>query len=208
MKKILLLTLALALGACTFPSTPTETNLLNGAKQHRAELFESGARGEVILSMSDNVSDDGWFGKNYENKVAFKNIHTGEMYFLRTKLDDRDYDWAMLPIGEYEVTNLYLEYVYTTSERQGNMTVVTTHVETIAHFEGGKNIRFRIKPGEITYVGNFEMVKAENKVDAEGRHPTNSFKIEDRSAKIPERQKKIWEKEFGRDYVVRLATVE
>jgi hypothetical protein len=196
------------MGACAFPTSPSEGNLLNGSKQFRPELFDSGARGEVVVSMSDNISDDGWFGKNYENVVSFKNLQSGEVYYLTTRLDDKDYDWAMLPIGEYEVTNLYLQYVYTTSTRHGNTTTVTTHVETINHFEGNSKIRFNVRPGVVSYIGNFELVKSDNRVNVDGSHSVNSFKIQDLSAKIPDKQKKKWEQEFGKSYVVNLAAVK
>lgn len=208
MNKLILGLAVLGLGACAVPSTPGEGNLLNGSKEFRSKLFESGARGEVIVSMSDNVSDDGWFGKNYDNIVAFKNLQSGEVYSLKTKLGDTEYDWAMLPIGEYEVTNLYLQYVYTTTQSYGNTTHVTTHVDTIDNFEGNSKIRFNVKPGVVSYIGNLEMIMPENKIERDGRYAGRSFKIEDRSAKITDKQKKKWDKEFGQSYVVNLATVK
>jgi hypothetical protein len=208
MNKLILGLSLLGLCACAFPSVPREGNLLNGSKEFRSALFESGARGEVIVSMSDNVSDDGWFGKNYENVVAFKNLQSGEVYNLKTKLGDSDYDWAMLPIGEYEVTNLYLQYIYTSSQQIGNTTHVTTHIETLEHFEGDKKIRFNVKPGIVSYIGNIEMVMPENKVNLDGRYASRMFKIEDRSAKISDKQKKKWETEFGQLYIVNLAAAK
>jgi hypothetical protein len=208
MNKLVLGFAALGLCACTFPHTPGEGDLIGGTQEFRGELFESGARGEIILSMSNNVSDDGWFGRNYENMIAFKNLQSGEVFNMRTKLGGADYDWAMLPIGQYEVTNLYLQYVYTTSQQIGNTTQVTTHVETLENFENGKKIRFNVKPGVVSYIGNFDMIMPENKIDKEGRHLGRSFKIEDRSAKIPDSQKQKWKKEFGRSYVVDLAAVK
>lgn len=208
MNKLILGLAVLGLGACTVPSTPGEGNLLNGSKEFRSKLFETGARGEVIVSMSDNVSDDGWFGKNYDNIVAFKNLQSGEVYSLKTKLGDKEYDWAMLPIGEYEVTNLYLQYVYTTTQSYGNTTRVTTHIDTIDNFEGDSKIRFTVKPGVVSYIGNLEMIMPENKIERDGRYAGRSFKIEDRSAKITDKQKKKWDKEFGQSYVVNLATVK
>jgi hypothetical protein len=206
MKKLVSGTMLLGLCACAFPGTPYEGNLLNGSKQFRRELFDSGARGEIILSMSDNVSNDGWFGKKYENIIAFKNLQTGEVYNLRTKSGDNEYDWAMLPIGGYQVTNLYLQYVYTTSDRVGNTTRVTTHVETLEHFEGDSKVRFNVKPGIVSYIGNFEMIMPENKVDPDGRYALRSFKIQDLGDKISDGQKKKWEREFGKGFVVDLAT--
>lgn len=208
MNKLILGLAVLGLGACAVPSTPGEGNLLNGSKEFRSKLFESGARGEVIVSMSDNVSDDGWFGKNYDNIVAFKNLQSGEVYSLKTKLGDKEYDWAMLPIGEYQVTNLYLQYVYTTTQSYGNTTRVTTHIDTIDNFEGDSKIRFTVKPGVVSYIGNLEMIMPENKIERDGRYAGRSFKIEDRSAKITDKQKKKWDKEFGQSYVVNLATVK
>lgn len=208
MNKLILGLAVLGLGACTVPSTPGEGNLLNGSKEFRSKLFETGARGEVIVSMSDNVSDDGWFGKNYDNIVAFKNLQSGEVYSLKTKLGDKEYDWAMLPIGEYQVTNLYLQYVYTTTQSYGNTTRVTTHIDTIDNFEGDSKIRFTVKPGVVSYIGNLEMIMPENKIERDGRYAGRSFKIEDRSAKITDKQKKKWDKEFGQSYVVNLATVK
>lgn len=208
MKRIILSLAVLGLGACAFPAVPGDADILNGSKEFRKELFDTGARGEIILSMTDNVSDDGWFGKNYENIIAFKNIQTGEVYNLTTKLGENDYDWAMLPIGEYQVTNLYLQYTYTSRQQVGNTTHVTTHIETIDHFEGDKTIRFRVKPGVVSYVGNFEMILPEAKVDLEGRYKMRSFKIEDRSAKIPDDQKQEWQEEFGQMYIVNMATAK
>lgn len=208
MKKLMIIFVMLGLAACTFPHKPTEGSLLNGAKQYRPEMLESGARGVVIVSMTDNVSKDGFFGKNYENVVAFKNMQSGEIYHLKTKLDSRAYDTAMLPIGDYQVTNLYLQYVYTTTQQSGNTTITRTHVETVEHFEGNKKITFKVKPGAVTYIGNIELVKSENKVNADGTHPVNTFKIEDRSAKIPQKQKTKWENEFGQSYVVNIAKAQ
>ncbi|MDR0726669.1 MAG: hypothetical protein LBF37_01245 [Rickettsiales bacterium] len=208
MKKIILGFCVLGLCACAFPNTPGEGNLLNGSKEFREPLFESGARGEVIISMSDNVSDDGWFGKNYENVVSFKNMQSGEVYSLKTKLGDKEYDWAMLPIGEYEVTNLYLQYTYTTSQQVGNTTHTTTHIETLEDFQGKSKIRFNVKPGVVSYIGNIELIMPENKIDLDGRYASRTFKIEDCGAKISDKQKKKWEKEFGQSYVVNLATVK
>jgi hypothetical protein len=208
MKKLILCAGMLGLCACAFPNTPGEGNLLNGSKKFQADLFESGARGEVVVSMSDNVSDDGWFGKNYENVVAFKNLQSGEVYSMKTKMGGNDYDWAMLPVGEYQVTNLYLQYVYTTTQHVGNTTYVTTHVDTIENFEGNRKIHFNVKPGVVSYIGNLELIMPDNKIDRDGRYASRTFKIEDRSAKIPDQQKKKWDKEFGQNYVVNLATVK
>ena len=207
MKKLsMLFALCSLLSACTFPLTPGEGNLLNGSKQHRAELFESGARGQVIVSMTDNISSDGFFfGKKYEQKVSFKNLGSAEVFHLSTKLGSKEFDTAMLPIGDYEVTNLYLQYVYTTTHRQGNAMVTTTHIETIEHFENNNKVQFSVKPAEVAYLGNIELIKADNKVDAEGKRALNSFKITDESAKISDKQKSKWEKEFGKPLVVRLA---
>lgn len=206
MKKLFGIAGLMGLCACAFPSTPGEVNLLNGSKQFKSELFHSGARGEVIIQMSDNVSSDGFFGKDYENIIAFKNNQSGEVFYL--EMDSGGYDWAMLPVGQYQVTNLYLQYTYTTQQQMGNTTHVTTHVERIEHFEGNDKIVFNVKPGTVSYIGHFNLIKPENKVSNDGKIGTNTYTIKDDSAKIPEKMKSKWVSEFGQHYVVGLATVK
>ncbi len=208
MRKVGLLVLLLAVGACSFPSTPGEGNLLHGVRQFQAPLFEYGARGEVIVSMADNVSKTGFFGKNYENIMAFRNVQSGEEFYLKTKLGKQPYDTAMLTIGEYEVTNLYLQYTYVTTEHMGNTTVTTTHIVRDEHFEGDDKIRFVVKPGRVTYIGHIDLIKPENQVAADGRIPTNSYRISDKSDQIPDKQAQKWRREFGADYVVDMMTVK
>ncbi|MBD5391336.1 hypothetical protein HDR66_00860 [bacterium] len=208
MKKIAILLCVMTLGACTFPTTPQDGDLMNATHQFQPELFTSGARGVAIVSMSDNVSDTGWFGKNYTNGLAFKNTQSGEAFFLSTKKGSNDYDTAMLTVGEYEVTNLYMQYVYTTTSQVGNTTIVTTHVDTDDHFEGDKKIRFTVRPGVVTYIGHIDLVRAENVVSSDGVKKPNSFNISDKSADIPERQIKKWKQKFGTDYAVNVATVQ
>jgi hypothetical protein len=107
------------------------------------------------------------------------------------------------------VTNLYLQYSYTTCQQVGNTRQCTTHLETIENFEGNSKIRFNVKPGSVSYIGNIELIQPDNKVSTDGKAVlARTFKIEDRSAKIPVRQKEKWEREFGKDYVVNLATAK
>ncbi|MDR2268827.1 MAG: hypothetical protein LBD94_01430 [Rickettsiales bacterium] len=207
MKKLCLLVMTAGLAACAFPYTPRDGDLLNGAKQFQPELFESGARGQAIVFLSDNVSKGGFFGKKYRNVIAFKNLQSGAVFYLETKLDDKDFDTAMLPVGKYAVANLYMEYIYTTTYRQGNTTVVETHIEKHEHFEGNKKITFEIKPREVAYLGHIEILKGDNVADKEGATVANGFKITDKSADIPEDQKQKWKKKFGVDFVARPASV-
>jgi hypothetical protein len=208
MKKLLFLLPATYLCACTFPITPGEGNLLAGTKQFQPELFNYGARGVVIASMTDNVSDDGFFGKEYDDVMAFKNIKTGEVYSLTTHIGDNEFDYAMLPIGEYQITNLYLQYVYTTTQQIGNTTQTTTHIETVEHFENDKIITFNVLPGTVSYIGNIELVQSDNTVSNDGRVSGNSFNITDKSAEISDAQKSEWMDEFGKNYIVKTATVK
>jgi hypothetical protein len=195
-------------GACSFPKTPGEGNLLNASLQHHSEIFEQGGRGQIILSMSDNLSSDGFFGTVYDNIMSFKNKQTGEMYFVKTKLGGDEFATAMLPIGEYEVTNLYLRYVYTTTQRQGNMTVTTVHVITHEHFEQDKVITFAVKPQEVVYLGHFQMEKPEKgATNKDGSLKMPSFKLEDDSDNIGDEQRREWKEEFGKDFIVRFASV-
>ena len=207
MKKFILLVLFL-LSGCAFPSTPTSDGLIIATKQFRPELFASGARGEVIISMSDNVSDDGFFSTNYTNLIAFRNVQSGEVYSLNTLLGEKAYDTAMLSIGTYEVINLYLQYVYQTTEVYGSMQTTTTHIVTDEHYEGNSKITFTVKPEEVVYIGHIDFIKAENTVRPDGSVPVNKFKISDKSKDIPEEQRQKWQREFGKDFVVRLATVK
>lgn len=207
MKKGILLLLFLLVG-CAFPQTPTSDGLIIATKQFRPELFVSGARGEVIISMSDNVSDDGFFSTNYTNLVAFRNVQSGEVYSLSTLLGEKAYDTAMLSIGTYEVINLYLQYVYQTTEVYGSMQTTTTHIVTDEHYEGDKKIRFTVKPGEVVYIGHIDFIKAENTVRPDGSISVNTFKISDKSKNIPEEQRQKWQREFGKDFTVDIAVVK
>lgn len=204
MKRFLAIITLFGLAACAFPRTPDESDLLNGAKQFRPELFNSGARGQVIASISDNASSSGFFGKKYRDVVAFKNLQSGAVSYLATRIEDKDYDAAMLPIGKYQVVNLYMEYIYTTTQHTRNATITTTHVEKHEHFEGNKKITFDVKPGEVTYLGHIDLIKSDNAVDKEGAKIVNAFKISDKSADIPSSQKQTWEKEFGKPFVARM----
>lgn len=202
------LIVCLAVVGCAIPQTPNESDLLRGSRQFRQELFESGARGVVIASLSDNVSDDGFFGVNYNDIIAFKNIKTNEVFYMSTILDGNKYDTAMLPIGTYEVTNLYLQYIYTTTEHYGNTTVVRTVVETDEHYEGDSQIRFTVRPQEVTYIGHFALNKTDNEVAADGHVKANSFSITDKTDDISFSQRDEWQQLFGQDFVVRLAKVQ
>ena len=207
-KLFLILSVCLTVVGCAFPQTPNESDLLRASRQFRPTLFNSGARGVVITSLSDNVSDDGFFGVNYNDIVAFKNIKTNEVFYMSTILDGNKYDTAMLPIGVYEVTNLYLQYIYTTTEQYGNTQVVRTVVETDEHYEGNSKIRFTVRPQEVTYIGHFALTKTDNEVSADGHVKANSFSITDKSDEISDKQKMDWQKEFGQNFVVRLAKVQ
>jgi len=207
MKKILFLLFALS--ACAFPSTPGDVNLVGATKQYRAKLFESGARGQVVVQLADNVSTGGFFGKKYRNVMAFKNVQSGEVLFLQSRQDKQEeFDTAMLPIGKYEITNLYLEYVTVRTYQQGNMRVTETNVEKHEHFQRPYTITFDVKPGEVSYIGRIELVKGDNVVDPEGAKMTNTFKIIDKSAEIPDELRQKWETEFGRPLTVNLAVAK
>lgn len=209
MKKVILVLVGIwCLSACAVPQTPNESGLITATKQFQPELFKTGARGEVIVSLSDNVSDDGFFSTNYTNIIAFKNIRSGEVFSLSTLLGDRAYDTAMLPVGDYEVINLYLQYVYVTTEQIGNTRITTTHIVTDEHYEGSKKITFTVASEEVTYIGHFDLIKAENEVRPDGSMPQNDFKLSDKSEEIPEKQKQEWKKQFGKDFVVRTAKVK
>lgn len=207
MKKTALYALTMVLAACAFPRTPGDGDLLNATHNFQPELFSSGARGQVIVSLADNVSDDGWFGKNYTDGIAFKNLQSGEVFFLSTKKGVRDYDTAMLTIGEYEVTNLYLQYVYTTTSSAGNTTITTTHVETDENYQGDCRIRFTVRPGRVSYIGHFDLIRAENRVGADGVALRNSFKLSDHAADIPQKQRDKWRRMFGVDFDVAPAKI-
>lgn len=207
-KLFLMLIVCLTVVGCAFPQTPNESDLLRGSRQFRSALFNSGARGVVITSLSDNVSDDGFFGVNYNDIIAFKNVKTNEVFYMSTILGGNKYDTAMLPIGTYEVTNLYLQYIYTTTEYYGNTQVTRTVVETDEHYEGDSKIRFMVRPQEITYIGHFALNRTDNEVTADGHVKANSFSIIDKSAEISGNQKNDWYKQFGQDFVVRLAKVQ
>jgi len=207
MRRLSFAIVAFVLAGCAFPSTPSETNLIAGAMQFQPELFDSGARGEIIVSLSDNVSKSGFFGKIYSNNFAFKNLQNGNVYYIKTNVKGDMFKTAMLPIGKYQATNLYLEYIYTRTYRQGNTTVTETIIERHEHFEGNNKITFDVKPGEVAYIGHIELVKGENRVDAEGAKIANHFKLSDKSSEIPEESRAEWEQKFGRPFVVRLASV-
>lgn len=208
MKKIFSIIGCLLIGGCAIPTTPQDGDLLNATRQFKSKMFDSGARGVVIASLTDNVSKGGWFGRKYSDTMAFKNLQSGEVFFLSTNLAGKEYDTAMLTIGEYEVTNLYLQYVYTTTTQIGNQTITTTHIETDEHYENDDKIRFVVKPGQVSYIGNVKLLRRENEVRNDGKIRTNTFKIEDRSADIPHKQQKKWRKLFGTDYVVDIMKVK
>lgn len=209
MKNIFLILTSIYLTACAFPLTPGEGNLLNGTRQFRGELFNSGARGVAVVSMSDNVSKTGFFGRSYEQVMSFKNLNSGEPFYFKTEMGGDEYDWAMLPVGKYEITNLYLQYSYTTCQTIGNSQHCTTHVETIEDFQGNDKIRFTVRPGAVVYVGNIDLIVPDNTVNTDGKISTGrEYKITDQSAKIPQDIKDDWRKEFGRDYIVGLASAK
>jgi hypothetical protein len=201
--------LALSLAACGFPRQPGEGNLLNMSLDHHKEIFEQGGRGQIIMSMTDNLSDDSFLlGIVYDNVMVFQNKQTGEQYFLKTKLGSKKYATAMLPLGEYEVSNLYMRYTYQTRQQMGNTVVVTTHVVTYDHFEQGKVISFDVKPGEVIYIGNFEMIKPEKgSIEKDGSLKMPGFKLTDKSGDIGQSQVAEWKTEFGKPFEVRLAKV-
>ena len=196
----------MALSACSFPSTPGEGNLMNAGTQYQKDLFDTGARGQIVVSMSDTLSDGGWFGTVYDNFMNFKNKQSGEQFFVKTKLNSIDYATAMLPVGEYEVTNLYMQRTYTTSTYAGKTTIVTTHVVTYDHFERGKSITFTVRPGDVTYLGNLQMVKADKGTDSASSF-AGSVVVTDKSADIPDKKKSEWEKKFGRPLTVQLVSM-
>ncbi len=202
-----LLTLTLV-GACACPLTPQDGDLLRATKQFQPELFNYGARGVVILSMSDNVSDDGWFGKNYTDTVKIKNKNTNDVFFLSTKKGKNDFDTAMLPVGRYTVDSLYLVYVYQTTEQYGNTTYVTTHVETDEGYENGKKISFDVRAGEVAYLGHFDLIKRKISLTDNDDATVNDFELTDKSSAISAEQKSLWKKQFGKDFVARKASVK
>lgn len=203
MRKISLLILSLSLFACSIPRIPTDADLLSASTQFREELFESGARGQVILGMSDNLSSTGFFSTNYEDIAEIKNIKTGEIYYMRTKLKRNAYDSIMLPVGNYEITNLYLEYTYKTSTQVGNQRIVELHIKRLEHFEGQDKLSFSVKSNEVSYLGDIKLIKLDNKNDAKDKF-VGTYKLENNSANVPEKQKKKWKNTFGKDYSVRL----
>ena len=203
MKKIVFLVLALSLSACSIPRTPTDVDLLSASTQFREKLFETGARGQIILGMSDNISSTGFFSTNYEDVAEIKNIKTGEVYTLRTKLKRNAYDSIMLPVGDYVITNLYLEYTYTTSTQVGNQRIVEYHVKRLEHFEGKNKLSFSVKSKEVTYLGDIKLIKFDNKSDSKDKF-AGAYKLENNSDNIPAKQKKKWKNTFGKDYSVRL----
>ncbi len=208
MSKVFVVICCFLMCGCTFPTTPQDGDLLNATHQFQPEMFNSGARGVVVVSLSDNVSKNGWFGRKYIDAMAFKNLQSGEAFFLSTQMGNKEYDTAMLTIGEYEVTNLYMQYIYTTTSQVGNQTITTTHIETDEHYENDDKIRFFVKPGQVSYIGNIKLVRSENEVRSDGKKVPNTFKIEDKSADIPVKQQKKWLKQFGTDYVVDIMHVK
>ncbi|MDR2686030.1 MAG: hypothetical protein LBB23_04665 [Rickettsiales bacterium] len=205
MKNFLIFVVVAMLAACSFPKTPGEGSLMNGTRQYRPELFNSGARGQVIIQLSDTASKGGIFGKKYKKYAAFKNVQTGEAHYLTTSKQG-GLDAAMLPIGKYQMTNLFLQFVTTRTYRQGNVQITETIIEKHEHFEGNSKITFDVKPGEITYIGNLELIKGDNKVDDEGAKISNTFKIADKSAEIEPDDREEFEKELGGKFIVRLMT--
>lgn len=126
-------------------------------------------------------------------------------------LGSKKYDTAMLTIGTYEVENLYLVHVYTTCEQIGNTRICTENRVFDEHYEGNKKIRFTIKPAEVTYIGHFTLYKADNEVKdgvPANSSNKNTFTLTDKSGEISAQQRQEWQKEFGTDITVRLATVQ
>lgn len=209
MRRFLSLFLCLLVVACAIPATPEDGDLINATKQFRRELFEGGARGEVILSMSDNVSGGGFFSTKYDNVMRFRNIGSGEVFNMTTRRGKNVFDMAMLSVGTYEIENLSLEYTYTTTEQIGNQRIIRTHLVTDDNFQNDKKIRFTVKPGEVVYIGHFYLIKPENvAVGASSETQKNNFKIVDDSSTFTEVQKFLWEEKFGVPFVVRLAKVQ
>ena len=169
-------------------------------------IFTTSQENLDICTKSSNLQREGKLNYFY----TYLHIHqkTNEVFYMSTILDGNKYDTAMLPIGAYEVTNLYLQYIYTTTEQYGNTQVVRTVVETDEHYEGNSKIRFTVRPQEVTYIGHFALTKTDNEVSADGHVKANSFSITDKSDEISDKQKMDWQKEFGQNFVVRLAKVQ
>lgn len=208
LKNFFILLMLAFVGACACPLTPEDGDLLRATKQFQPKLFNYGARGVAILSMSDNVSDDGWFGKNYTDTMKIKNKNTNDVFLLSTKKGKKEFDAAMLPVGRYTVDSIYLSYVYQTTEHYGNTTYVTTHVETDEGYENGRKISFDVRAGEVVYLGHFDLIKRKINVSADDEATVNDFKLTDKSSSIPAEQKSLWKKQFGKDFVARAATVK
>ncbi|MDR1071300.1 MAG: hypothetical protein LBL21_01500 [Rickettsiales bacterium] len=210
MKAIYFLVAAM-LAACAFPRTPSDGDLLRATRNFQPELFASGARGEIIVKMHDDLTDDsGWFGRKYTNIFMYKNASSGETGYLEMhpKDEDDEYAAAMLPIGDYEVSDLKLRYVYTTTTQTGNMRTITTHVEEYSGFAGNDKLTFNVGAGKVLYIGDIELHKGDNSVSEDDRTiNTNSYKISDKSAEIPADKKDAWEKEFGKPIVSGLISV-
>jgi hypothetical protein len=202
MKNIIYLAAALVLGACAFPRTPDDGDLIRATRQFQPELFASGARGEIIVKMHDDQTDDaGWFGKKYTNVLYYRNTSSGEAGYLemKPKSSSSDYAAAMLPIGDYEVSNLKLSYVWTESRRQGNMTITTTHLEEHDGFLGGDRLSFNVRAGMVLYIGDIALRMGDNTVSKNDRSiNARGYEISDKSAEIPAGRKAEWESEFGK----------
>jgi hypothetical protein len=200
------------LAACAFPRTPSDGDLLRATRNFQPELFASGARGEIIVKMHDDLTDgSGWFGKKYTNILTYKNASSGEAGYLEMfpKDDDAQYAAAMLPIGDYEVADLKLQYIYTTTQQNGNVRTITTHIEEYSGFAGNDRLTFNVGAGKALYIGDVELHKGDNSVSKEDRTvDTNSYKIADKFSEIPADKKEKWEKEFGRPVEVGLIRIQ
>lgn len=206
MKKFLTIAMACALAGCVIPKTPDAVDLRDGARQFRPELFDTGSRGQVILSMSDNLSGDGFFDMSYTNIIEFENIQSNEKFSLRVDSEGEPlYDTAMLPIGRYRVSDLMLQYITTSNSYVGNTRVTTTEVNQIKGFIDGRKVEFDVKPKEVVYIGHFYLIKGENKVTKDGAQMLNRLAISDNSKDIPAGKKAEWKDEFGKSFNVRIA---
>ncbi|MDR1027233.1 MAG: hypothetical protein LBL46_02340 [Rickettsiales bacterium] len=205
MKKLLTLAMSFALAACAWPRTPTDGDLFRATRQFQPELFATGSRGEVVVKMHDDQTSTGWFGKKYSNILNYKNVASKEAGYLEMKTGETEYATAMLPIGDYEITGMKLLYVWTETQRQGNVTITTTHIEEHDGFMGADKLAFSVRAGRVIYLGDIALHLGDNAVSKDDRSVNKStYKITDKSAEISADQKREWEEEFGRPLEVGL----
>lgn len=207
MKNVAILIVGLGLWGCAIPKTPSDVDLHDGARHFRSELFDTGSRGQIILSASDNISKDGFFGINYTNIIEVENLQTAEKFTLLVDADSKKtlYDTAMLPIGKYRVTDAMLQNISETRSYVGNTTVTSTEVTQFKNFFGNRKIEFDVRPKEVIYLGHFDFVKGDPRVSKDGAKMLNKLNISDKSKEIPNEQKQKWKAEFGKSFEIRLA---